>query len=82
MNKRTAKIGVASGTITMIIMLILARYGYVEPAPTLSNFYDKNAYWNFTLLEMLMGTIFMWPIVWFVAYKISDKLKPTKPTED
>jgi hypothetical protein len=69
MNKRTEKIGFISGIVTIVIMLVLARYGYVEPSPTVANVYSANAYWNFTLLEMFIGTFLLWPVVWLVIYK-------------
>lgn len=81
MNKRIKIIGFMAALLTMVVMVILARWGYVDPAPTVTNYNDMKSFWNFSFIEMFGGTFLMWPIVWIAIYKISGKLKTTKNTQ-
>jgi hypothetical protein len=76
MNKRITKMGFIAVLVSMAIMITLAKWGYVEPTSTVANFYSANAFWNFTYLEMFIGTFFMWPVVWFIFYKASMLNEP------
>jgi hypothetical protein len=78
MNRRNASIGFLAMFVTFIIMNILAQWGYVQPEFTVANYYNSNAFWNFTFFEMLGGTFLMWPFVWFAIYLINSKLESNR----
>jgi hypothetical protein len=81
MRKRYANTVFLSALLAMIIMVILARWDYDTPTPTFAETYGANTFWNFDLFEMLVGTLFLWPIIWVVIFmmiNMSNSFKNSK----
>jgi uncharacterized membrane protein len=82
MNKRITKMGFIAVLVSMATMILLAKWGYVKQTSTVANFYSANAFWNFTFLEMFIGTFLMWPILWLVFYKVFMPNDPKTSSEE